>query len=267
MSAPEPYFDDGTVSLYLGDCREVLPQLDIAADAIVTDPPYGETKLRWDQWVTGWPLLAARSAKSLWTFGSMRMFGEHWAEFGEAGWQMSHDILGHDQDNTPVFGDVHVVWEKHNGSGFQNDRFKRVHEHALYWYRDSWADQHKDVPTTSDAVKLVMRRKARPPHMGSIGTASYQSKDGGPRLMRSVLQVRSMHGRAIHPTEKPIGILDPLIRYACPSGGLVLDLFAGSGSTLDAARQSGRRAIGIEGDEKYAEAAAKRLSQPVLEAS
>ncbi|MHA6764765.1 DNA methyltransferase [Streptacidiphilus sp. PAMC 29251] len=55
-----------------------------------------------------------------------------------------------------------------------------------------------------------------------------------------------------------------MITYACPPGGLVLDLFAGSGSTLDAARQTGRRAVGIERHEPYIEAAAKRLQQSVL---
>jgi site-specific DNA-methyltransferase (adenine-specific) len=82
--------------------------------------------------------------------------------------------------------------------------------------------------------------------------------------MTSVLPVRSMHGSAIHPTEKPVGILAPLIRYACPPGGLVLDPFAGSGSTLDAARSSGRKAVGIEAREDYCEAIARRLSQGVL---
>lgn len=245
----KPYFDDGTVQLYLGDCREVLPALALAADALVVDPPYGETSLTWDRWVDDWPTLAAAAARSMWCFGSMRMFLDHGGEFVAAGWKFSQDI----------------VWEKHNGSGFHADRFKRVHESATHWYRGDWTSQHKNVPVTNDAVKHVMRRKARPAHTGDIGAATYLSDDGGPRLMRSVQYVRSMHGRAIHPTEKPVGILDPLIRYACPPGGLVLDLFAVSGSTLDAARQAGRRAIGIEGDEKYAEAAAKRLSQPVLD--
>jgi site-specific DNA-methyltransferase (adenine-specific) len=76
-----------------------------------------------------------------------------------------------------------------------------------------------------------------------------------------------MHHGAVHPTEKPVELLDPLIRYACPPGGLVVDPFAGSGSTLDAARQSGRRAIGIEKHEPYAEAAARRLSALTLPAA
>lgn len=243
-----PYWSDETCALYLGDCREVLPGLGLTADLIVTDCPYGETSLTWDRWVTDWPTLAATASDTLWCFGSMRMFLDHGREFADAGWRFAQDI----------------VWEKHNGSGFQNDRFKRVHEHALHWYRGDWSGQHRDVQTTPDATARVVRTKGRPPQLGDLKRTAYVSEDGGPRLMRSVLQVRSMHGRAIAPTEKPVGILEPLIRYSCPPGGLVLDLFAGSGSTLEAARGCGRRAIGIEADEAQIERAAKRLSQGVL---
>lgn len=245
----KPYFDDEQVTLYLGDCREILPALDLTADLIVTDCPYGETPLAWDRWVDGWPTLAATVGDALWCFGSMRMFLERAPEFTAADWRFAQDI----------------VWEKHNGSGFAADRFKRVHEHALHWYRGDWAGQYREVQTTPDATARAMRRKQRPAHTGHIEASAYRSEDGGPRLMRSVLQVRSMHGRAIAPTEKPVGILDPLIRYSCPPGALVLDLFAGSGSTLESARQCGRRAIGIEADEAQIERAAKRLSQGVLD--
>lgn len=245
----KPYFTNGMVTLYLGDMREVLPALDLTVDALIVDPPYGETSLKWDRWVDGWPTLAATAARSMWCFGSMRMFLERGSEFTTAGWRFSQDI----------------IWEKQNGSGFHADRFKRVHECATHWYRGDWRNIHKDAPVTHDATKKVTRRKGRPAHTGAIESPVFISEDGGPRLMRSVLQVRNMHGRAIHPTEKPIGILDPLIRYACPPDGTVLDLFAGSGSTLDAARQCGRRAIGVEGFEPYAEAAAKRLSQSILD--
>jgi site-specific DNA-methyltransferase (adenine-specific) len=245
----KPYYTDGQVTLYLGDCREIVPSLALTADALIVDPPYGETSLKWDRWVDGWPSLAATAATSMWCFGSMRMFLEHGGEFASAGWQFSQDI----------------VWEKHNGSGFHADRFKRVHESATFWYRGNWREIYIEPQTTPDATQRTVRTKGRPVHMGDLKRTTYTVEDGGPRLMRSVLQVRSMHGRALHPTEKPVGILDPLIRYACPVGGLVLDPFAGSGSTLDAARQAGRRAIGIEGNEKYVEAAAKRLSQSVLD--
>jgi site-specific DNA-methyltransferase (adenine-specific) len=247
----KPYYADGTVTLYVGDMREVLPALDVTADLVLADPPYGETSLAWDRWPDGWLDIAASVASSLWCFGSMRMFLQQRDQFAAAGWKLSQD----------------VIWEKHNGSGFHNDRFKRVHETASHWYRGDWASISKNVPVTNDAMKHTMRRKALPPHMGAIGGATYLSEDGGPRLMRSVIAIRSMHGRALHPTEKPLGILDPLISYACSPGGLVIDPFAGSGSTLDAARQSGRKAIGIEANEAYAEKAARRLEQLTLEAS
>ncbi len=234
-----PYWTDGTCSLYLGDCREVLPALGVTADCVVADPPYGETSLEWDQWPDGWPRVAADVSTSMWCFGTLRMYLERQAEF--AAWKLSQDI----------------IWEKHNGSNSSADRFSRVHEQPTHWYQGPWRTVYHEVPRTADAVKRQVRRKHRPPQWGDIGAASYASEDGGPRLMRSVIYMRSMHGRAIHRTEKPVGILDPLISYACPPGGLVIDPFAGSGSTLDAARCSGRRAIGIEADEKYIELAAR----------
>lgn len=248
----EPYWKDeeAGIYLYLGDMREVLPNLGIKADLILADPPYNETALAWDRWPDGWPTLAASVANSMWCFGSMRMFLDQRADFAAARWKLSQD----------------VVWEKPNGTGFARDRFRRVHEFALHWYQGEWRRIHHDVPTEGvrKASKTALRT-AKPTHTGDIGSALYI--DDGTRLARSVMKAANLHGRSLHPTEKPLGILTPLIEYACPPGGLVVDPFAGSGSTLDAARQSGRRAIGIEANEEYAERAARRLSALTLPAA
>jgi len=241
-----PYYDHGGVSLWLGDCREVLPQLDVQADCVVTDPPYGETSLPWDRWPDGWPALVAAHTRSMWCFGSLRMFLYRRDEF--AGWKLSQD----------------VVWEKPNGSGFVADRFKRVHENVLHWYRGDWASVYHRTPRVpADRLTAANTGRAQPAHTGAIGQRSWS--DDGTRLIRSVVRAANMWRRgALHPTEKPREVLDPLISYACPPGGLVLDPFAGSGSTLVAARDAGRRAIGIEIEERYCEVVARRLDQGSL---
>ncbi|MFK4801725.1 DNA-methyltransferase [Streptomyces sp. MPA0124] len=242
----KPYYEDDTVQLYLGDMREILPALDLQADLIVADPPYAETALAWDRWPDGWPTLAATVASSMWCFGSMRMFLDRCAEFD--GWKLSQDI----------------VWEKHNGTGFATDRFKRVHETVTHWYRGDWASVHHvtpRIPYTGPDKHARARYDNRAAHAGSIKAVTYV--DDGTRLVRSVQKLPSVRG-GLHPTEKPLALLRTLIAYACPPGGLVLDPFAGSGSSLDAARQAGRRAIGIERHEPYAEAAARRLDTLVL---
>lgn len=215
----------GDSTLYLADCRELLPTLSV--DCVVTDPPYGITSLEWDRPVTGW--LGLILSRQLWCFGSMRFF------------------LG--QDFSPWSYAQEVVWEKHNGSGFHADRFKRVHEFAVHWYRGDWGSLYKMPPVTLDAMqRSVKRKKGRPPHMGDIDPTPYFSEDGGPRLMRSVIYAQSMHGKVVHPTQKPVEILTPLIEYSCPPGGTVLDPFGGSFSTGIASALTGRKFIGIEID-------------------
>lgn len=245
-----PYYSDDTVELYHGDMREVLPELG-QFDACVADPPYAETSLPWDRWPDGWPNLIGAHTNSLWCFGSVSMFIARAQEF--ASWRMSQD----------------VVWEKHNGSGFQNDRFRRVHEHAVHWYRGRWDGLHHQVPrvpATYDPKRpkgSALRSEAtQAPHARHIGPRN--AVDDHTRLTRSVIYAKSMQRRAIHPTEKPSEILAPLIEYAVPVGGLVLDPFAGSGSTLLTARQLGRRAVGVEASEEYCEKAAARLAVPDL---
>jgi site-specific DNA-methyltransferase (adenine-specific) len=243
-----PYFDDGQVQLYVGDCREILPALGVTADLVLADPPYGETSLAWDRWPDGWLDVAAAVSRSLWCFGSMRMFLEHGAEFAAAGWKLSQD----------------VIWEKQNGTGFADDRFKRVHESVTHWYRGDWRDIRHVAPKTEVAWRTAANSgRAQPPHTGTIGSRAWS--DDGLRIARSVQRIPNMWRRnPIHPTQKPVELLDLLISYGCPPRGLVIDPSAGSGSTLDAARTTGRRAIGIEADAEYAEKAARRLSQATL---
>lgn len=238
-------FEDAYVRLFHGDYRDGLELLSSEeVSAVVTDPPYGETKLEWDRWPAGWVADAALISNALWCFGSFRMFAEQNHEFKP--WKFSQDI----------------IWEKHNGTSMAADRFRRVHELATLWYRGDWSKLHHKTPTTADGVARKVRRQAKPTgHQNAQEASYYASEKNGDRLMRSVLAVRNTHGHAIHPTQKPVGIVAPLIEYSAPPGGLVVDFFGGSGTTALAARQSGRRAVVFEAREDYVSGAVARLSQ------
>jgi site-specific DNA-methyltransferase (adenine-specific) len=232
-----------------GDCRTVLAPY-APFDMILADPPYGDTSLPWDKRVDGWEAAALAWLKptgSMWVFGSMRFFMAMGKRFEAAGWRYAQD----------------VVWEKHNGSGFAADRFKRVHEHVVQFYRADvrWSEVWNEVQTTPDATARSVRKRAgKSAHLGSIGAALYETQEGDPRLMRSVIPVHSCHGHAIHPTEKPVGLLDVLIRTSCPPHGVVADLFAGSGAAGEAAGAAGRAYVGAEIDPDMAERARQRLA-------
>lgn len=243
-------FTDDLVELHRGRFEDVLTSIE-GADLAIVDPPYGDTALEWDRVERGWlPFVAAalKPSGSVWLWGSLRYLTHAIPAAEAAGWSVSQDI----------------VWEKHNGSGSAADRFRRVHEHAVLLYRGPWAKVHSNPQSSLDATPRQVRRKQRPAHWGEIGDHAYATEDGGPRQMRSVMYERSAHGTAIHPTQKPVGIYRTLIQYSCPLHGLVIDPFAGSATTLVAARQCGRRAIAAEVDEGYIAAAVERLAHVPL---
>jgi site-specific DNA-methyltransferase (adenine-specific) len=138
-----PYYQHGGITIYHGDCREVSVE---RADAIVTDPPYGETSLQGDRQVRGWMHAAEGIASSLWCFGSLEFFMEI-ARTGESSrWTRAQER----------------VWEMHNGSGFHADRFKRVHELIVHFYRGQWSGIYHPLVFTRYAVARAVRRKIRP---------------------------------------------------------------------------------------------------------
>lgn len=230
------------------DCR-VLMSAQGPFDLILADPPYGDTSLAWDRRVDGGSRLACAALKpsgSLWVFGSRRSFMATVGQFIDASLRYAQEI----------------VWEKQNGTSFHADRFKRVHELVAQFYRADvpWSAVYNDVQTTPDATARTVRRKMRPPHTGHIDAGHYVSEDGGPWLMRSVIYARNCHGRVIHPTEKPSGLIEILIRASCPQRGLVGDWFAGSGAAGEACRLAGRHYLGCEIDAGMAERSRVRIA-------
>lgn len=210
------YYQDESVTLYHGDCREITDWL--SADVLVTDPPYGmayESNLNRDKRnakvgrsIAGDTDLTART-------DCLEMWGDRPAlVFGT--WRVER----------PAATKALLVWHK-VGAGGMGDLSM------------PWLPSHEEVYVLGS---------------GFTGKRS-----------ESVLSVKALMSndanRPDHPTPKPVPLMVQLIAKTV---GTVADPFAGSGSTLVAAKQLGRKAIGIELEERYCEVIAKRLAQGVL---
>lgn len=243
-----PYYQDEYVTIYHADFRAWSSVFPVAA--AVVDPPYEETGLAWDNWPEGWPAwLRAHlpSTASMWCWGSLRMFMEHAGEFAD--WRMSQD----------------VIWEKNNGSSLHADRFRRVHEQPAHFYprRTKWADVYKApvIRTGYEDRKKPILRQGKPAHWAEIQREGVAYEYDGTRLARSVIYADAVRHGVRHGTPKPVSVQRDLVAYSCPPGGAIVDIFCGSGSALEAAKQMGRRAIGFDADVEAVREAADRVSQ------
>ncbi len=230
----KPYYEHAGITIYHGDCREILPQLvEDSIDLIVTDPPYGV------QWESNY------RQKS---FGAIT--GDHSKEAGEVALGLCMPLLRNrrhayvfgqfDFAGLPISDVVELIWDKGNiGGGDLSLPWAKQHEYIQFFAScKSWKNY------TNGQGRLTARLRK-----GSILSH--------PRL--NALQV------ADHPTEKPIMLLRELIESSSRFDELILDPFMGSGSCAQAAALEGRKFCGIEIEEKYCEIAAKRLSQEVFQ--
>lgn len=227
----EPYYADDLVTLYLGDCRVITGWL--SAAVLVTDPPYGRA------WKHGGDLKARQGGGH--SPGHSRpgrdgIAGDHDTAVRDCAltmWGERLAVMFGDLTMSPPDGNkLTLVYRKPSDAGVRG---------AINGFRRD-----------AEAIYLL---GAWPSGLGGRSSiiASGATKQGG---------AYACGGRYGHPHAKPVDVMETLIA-ACPAGA-VADPFAGSGSTLVAARNQGRKAVGVEIDERYCEAAARRLAQGVL---
>lgn len=197
-----PYFERDGVTIYHGDCREILPRLTEQVDLVLTDPPYGLDfrGAEWDSEIPDWlPMARAIASTVIFTTGPLTMW-----DYPRPDW-------------------------------------------VLNWARPA-----------SNSRSLL----------GGFNHWSPALVYGKPKFPVDLISLHAIANAApewnTHPSPKPERLYRWLAQHGSKPGDLILDPFMGSGTTLRAAMDLGRRAIGIELEERYCEIAARRLSQMVL---
>lgn len=234
----KPYYEDAEsgIVIYCGDCREVLPTLaDGSAAMLVTDPPYRSLDIDVIRGTTT-RLIGGRNQRGGDRVGNVDWFATLSDE--DIGAVLSASMAKLSEAGAAYFfADVKTGLRLFPGLPQKN---------VLVW----------------DKMKIGMGYSWRRMHEW----IAYCPRDG--HKLRSAAYGDIIRCPGVldkcHPTEKPVGVLLPLILNSSDEHDLIIDIFSGSGATLVAAKQSGRRAIGIEINEAYCEIAANRLSQGVL---
>lgn len=234
------------VNLIHGDCIEIMKSIESkSVDMVLTDPPYGTTNCRWDSVIplepmwkelnriikTGGAIVinAAQPFTSMLILSNPKMFKYCW------------------------------IWEKSNATGFLNAKKQplRAHEDIVVFY--SSKPTYNPQKTTGHPRKTSSRK--------TVGSDCYGkgnkliTYDSTERYPRSVLKFQSDKQKSkLHPTQKPIALLEYLIKTYSNENDTVLDFAMGSGTTGVACKNLSRNFIGIERDDNYFEIAKNRIT-------
>ncbi len=231
----KPYYEQDGITIYHGDCREILPTLS-AVDVVLTDPPYEaeahtmQRRVKRTQGVNVETLPFPSISEPLRQFVA-----------AECGRLAQRWVL--------TFCQIEAA-----------PRWREVYEEAGLNYRRTciWVKPDGMPQYSGDR-----------PGMGyetfvAMHTNGKSRWNGGGRHGVFIVNKNNGKGPALHPTQKPLGLMNQLVNLFSDKGEIILDPFMGSGTTARAAKNCGRQFIGIELEEKYCEIAVKRLAQGVL---
>lgn len=208
-----PYYDHAGITIYHGDCREILPS--IKFDWINSDPPYGI---------------------------------DHPTDYRSRG----RSKLAACRDYPAVAGD---------DKSFDPEWMLNLEVPTLLWGANHYSSR---LP---DSGGWIVWDKERPADLDqATAELAWTNFVKGVRVFRHMWNgmLRASHDVLVHPTQKPEALHKWVFSLRWTPAGTVADPYMGSGSLLRAAKDTGRKAIGIELSESYCEIAAKRLSQEVL---
>jgi len=237
------------VMLHLGDCLDVMQGIpDGSVDAVICDPPYGTTACKWDSVIPFEPmwaqlkrivkpngaivLMASQPFTSALVMSNVKMFKYCW------------------------------VWEKTMASNFAQCKkapFKKHEDICVFYKRQPLYN-----PQMQSGKAYVDARcnGSRAASVGSLKTVIRSSIDNnGTRYPSSVQKFSNGNNGNVHPTQKPVALMEYLIKTYTNPGETVLDFTMGSGTTGCAAANTARRFIGIERDPDYFTVAQARIQK------
>lgn len=227
--------------LFHGDCLEVMAQLpDNSVDMILCDLPYGTTACKWDTVIPFEPL---------------------WAQYRRIAKRNAAIVLTASQPFTTALIASNMtdfrytwVWEKEQGVNFMLAKKQplKVHEDVCVFYRE--------LPTYSPQMKEGKPYVSGKGNSGEVTgcRAKVQTVNEGTRYPRSIQFFNRQTG--VHPTQKPVALMEYLIRTYASEGETVLDNCMGSGTTGVACANTCRQFIGIERDAGYFKIASERIA-------
>ena len=238
------------IDLRQGDCLEIMKAIpDGSVDLILTDPPYGTTACKWDS-VIDFDLMWEQLKRIIKPNGAIVLFGSE--PFSSMLRVSNLKMYKYDW-----------VWEKSKATGFLNSKRQPLKSHEIISVFYSKQPMYNPQMTEGVAYnKGVRKEQTRNDVYGSFNQV--EVKSDGLRFPRSVQYFKTAESEGgFHKAQKPVALLEYLIKTYTQEGETVLDFTMGSGSTMIACLNTNRKGIGIELDKHYFDVATKRILNEV----